>query len=53
VIADSDTFQAADAFGLTGFPYFVVLDADGKVVARATGEIETSALTELLEQAAG
>jgi thiol-disulfide isomerase/thioredoxin len=52
VIADSDTFQAAETFGLTGFPYFVVLDASGKVVARATGEVETSVLTELLEQAA-
>lgn len=40
-MADSDTFDAAVAFGLKAFPYFVALDADGKVVARTTGEIST------------
>lgn len=51
VIADSDTDQAAEAFGLDGFPYFVVLDAEGRVVARASGEVPPATLGNLLEQA--
>ena len=30
---------AANAYGLTALPYFVFVDADGKVAARGTGEI--------------
>jgi thiol-disulfide isomerase/thioredoxin len=39
VLADSATGTAATAYGLNAFPYFVLVDADGKVVGRATGEV--------------
>jgi thiol-disulfide isomerase/thioredoxin len=39
VLADSTTGTAAKAYGLPAFPYFVLVDADGKVVGRATGEV--------------
>ncbi|WP_421118725.1 TlpA family protein disulfide reductase [Aquihabitans daechungensis] len=38
VVVDGDT-SIAEAYGLSAFPYFVVVDADGKVVARASGEL--------------
>lgn len=38
VLADNATSEAATAYGLQSFPYLVVLDADGTVVARAAGE---------------
>ena len=48
VMADSDAFAAASAYGLSAYPYFVLLDANGKVVQRASGEIDPSTLTPLL-----
>lgn len=48
VMADSDAFDAANAFGLSGYPYFVLLDSNGKVVHRASGEIDPNSLTPLL-----
>lgn len=55
VIADSDTFAAAAAFGLSQFSFFVLLDASGDVVMRAAGEIDpailTNALTKLVTEA--
>ena len=38
VLADDDELTAADAYGLTGFPFIVFLDADGNVTARVSGE---------------
>ena len=32
------TVAAGEAFGLTGYPYFVAVKADGMVAARASGE---------------
>lgn len=48
VMADSDAFAAAAAFGLSGYPYFVLLDSTGKVVRRASGEIDPGTLTPVL-----
>ncbi len=45
VMADDAAGTAAGAFGLPGYPYFVLLDASGKVVWRGSGEIPTSDLT--------
>ena len=39
VMADSKTATAAKAYGLSAYPYFVLVDADGKVVGRASGEV--------------
>ncbi len=37
-IKDDDASDALAAYGGTGFPYVVILDADNKVVVRASGE---------------
>jgi thiol-disulfide isomerase/thioredoxin len=52
-LADSDKQAAADAFGLSAFPYFVAVDGSGKVVARTSGEITTDQFTALAEKALG
>lgn len=38
VFADSEKFDAAEAYGLSGLPFIVVLDAEGRVVRRFAGE---------------
>jgi disulfide bond formation protein DsbB/thiol-disulfide isomerase/thioredoxin len=38
VLADDPAGSAASAFGLSGYPFFVLLDGRGRVVARASGE---------------
>ena len=48
VIADSKDKTAGDAFGLGGYPYFVLIDGSGKVVKRMSGEIPMDELTVLL-----
>lgn len=48
VMADSEDQVAAGAFGLSSYPYFVLLDSGGKVVQRASGEIDPATLTPLL-----
>ena len=53
VMTDSGEVTAATAFGVTGFPFFVLVDADGKVVMRSSGRIEMPALTERINQALG
>lgn len=41
VLADDEAGSVAQQFGLTSFPYFVVVGADGKVVQRSSGEAST------------
>lgn len=48
VIADSKDATAGDAFGLGGYPYFVLVDGNGKVVKRMSGAIPMDELTVLL-----
>jgi hypothetical protein len=50
VLLDDDASSAAQAYGLTGFPYGVYLDGEGRVVARTSGEIETDVIEGLLGQ---
>jgi thiol-disulfide isomerase/thioredoxin len=50
VLADSDESEVAAAFGLRSYPFFTVLDGDGRVVVRASGALDPDALTALLEQ---
>lgn len=52
-LADSTDSRAAAAFGIGGFPYFVVTDASGEVVARTSGEITMDQFDELADLAAG
>ncbi len=48
VLADDSRSTAASAYGLTSFPYFVLVDGKGKVVARTSGELDPSALGTLM-----
>jgi thiol-disulfide isomerase/thioredoxin len=52
-LADSDDQEAADAFGLSAFPYFVAVDGSGKVVARTSGEISTDQFAALAQSTLG
>jgi cytochrome c biogenesis protein CcmG, thiol:disulfide interchange protein DsbE len=52
-LADSEDQKAADAFGLSAFPYFVAVDGSGKVVARTSGEIGTEGFAALAQEALG
>ncbi|MFA5774621.1 MAG: TlpA disulfide reductase family protein [Ilumatobacteraceae bacterium] len=52
VMADSQERTAAQAFGLSGYPFFVLLDAEGKVVGRQSGEVPMADLTTWLETVA-
>jgi thiol-disulfide isomerase/thioredoxin len=51
VLADDDQLTAANAYGVTGFPYFAILDADGNVVVRNSGEIPIEDLEAMVDQA--
>ena len=52
VLADDGKGTAAQAYGLTGFPYFVLLDGDGKVVARGSGGKPVAEVEALLKRVA-
>lgn len=53
VMADSDDSAAAQAFGLTGYPFFVFLDADGRVVGRHSGALGVEQLQEITDALQG
>ena len=53
VIADSADKKAANAFGLSGYPFFVLVDAQGKVFKRLSGEIPMDELTAIINQMIG
>jgi thiol-disulfide isomerase/thioredoxin len=50
---DSEDDAAARAYGLSAYPYFVVIDADGNVVTRTSGELDPPQLEALLDAARG
>lgn len=51
-LVDDEATTAGTAFGLTGFPYFVAVDAEGNVVQRASGEISMEQFDALIAAAA-
>ncbi len=51
VLADSEETAAATAYGLTSFPYFVAVKADGTVAARMSGEITSDQFDALVTAA--
>jgi cytochrome c biogenesis protein CcmG/thiol:disulfide interchange protein DsbE len=53
VLADSDNDDAGNAYGLTSFPYLVVLGPDGTVKGRAHGEMTADQLTQFVNGALG
>jgi cytochrome c biogenesis protein CcmG/thiol:disulfide interchange protein DsbE len=50
---DDNANTAARAFGLTGYPFWVAVDADGNVVDRRSGRIGTAELEALIEMTRG
>lgn len=50
-LVDDESNTAAQAFGVSGFPAFLVVGADGKVVQRSSGELTTDQFTQLVEAA--
>jgi thiol-disulfide isomerase/thioredoxin len=50
-IADDADSRAAAAFGLQSYPFFVVVGADGRVVARTSGELTEAQFDALLQVA--
>ncbi len=53
VMADSSSADALFAMGGDAFPFFVLLDADGTVVARESGELDPSDLSDAIAEALG
>jgi thiol-disulfide isomerase/thioredoxin len=45
VMADSADKIGGNAFGLAGYPYFVLVGGDGKVLWRSSGEVPMDELT--------
>ncbi len=51
VMADSETGQAAAAYGVDGFPFIAIINGSGKVVARNSGELELPDLIKFVNDA--
>ncbi len=51
MMADSTSMEAAEAYGVSGFPFFVIVGADGEVKVRVSGEVEIDALTQIVSDA--
>lgn len=52
VLVDDDGAPAAQAYGLTSYPYLVLLDGEGRVIARSAGELGEEGLRAFVDQAA-
>lgn len=50
-ILDDEAYQAGGAYGLSGYPYLVLVDADGNVLARSSGELGLEGLVTFVERA--
>jgi cytochrome c biogenesis protein CcmG/thiol:disulfide interchange protein DsbE len=50
VLLDDEAQTAAISYGLTGFPYFVILDAEGNVWQRGSGEIPLADLQRMADE---
>lgn len=53
VLVDSDQDRVASAYGLSGFPFWTFIDADGVVVGRTSGELDIDTLERTLDELAG
>lgn len=53
VMADDTVGTAARAYGVSGFPFFALIDAKGKVVYRGSGEKEISEIDNLVRTSLG
>jgi cytochrome c biogenesis protein CcmG, thiol:disulfide interchange protein DsbE len=52
VMADSSQNAAANAFGLSGYPYMVFLDSENKVVSRVSSEVPAEQFTTFIDSIA-
>jgi cytochrome c biogenesis protein CcmG, thiol:disulfide interchange protein DsbE len=52
VLVDDPASSAAQAYGLTAFPYGVYVDGDGRVVARTSGAVDADLIESLMGQLA-
>jgi thiol-disulfide isomerase/thioredoxin len=52
-LVDDARSSAAAAFGLSGYPFFVALDAEGHVAARASGELTVPQIEAMIAAARG
>lgn len=52
-LADDEESSAAQAFGLSAYPFFVAINAEGEVVARTSGELTVPQLEALVAAAQG
>ncbi len=53
VMLDDEANTVAAAFGVSSFPFWVVLDADGRVLLRTAGELTPAQLDGLVQIATG
>lgn len=53
VILDDESNSVGGAYGLTSYPYFVVVGADGNVAARTSGELGRDQIQALVDVASG
>ncbi len=53
LIYDDRASTAGSAYGVTSFPFWVVLDANGQVIGRLAGRIGEDGINQLLQVAAG
>jgi thiol-disulfide isomerase/thioredoxin len=53
VLADDAKNTAGNAYGVTGYPFFVLMDETGKVVQRISGEISMNELNQVIEATLG
>lgn len=51
VLLDDDVGTVASTYGLKSFPYLMFVDADGKVVSRASGEMPISQVSDRVQAA--
>lgn len=50
ILLDNPDSTASSAWGLTGYPYMVFVDGDGKVTQRASGELPIDQFAEFVDQ---
>jgi cytochrome c biogenesis protein CcmG, thiol:disulfide interchange protein DsbE len=53
VVADSQDNEAAIAFGVSGFPFSVIIGTDGSVLARSSGELGEAGISAYVDAALG
>jgi thiol-disulfide isomerase/thioredoxin len=51
IVLDDDQSTAGAAYGVAGYPFLVVLDDEGRVTARASGELPAAQVLALVDTA--